>query len=297
MKITATVLLTVLLSLSSSLMIQAAESPRPQKGKSAPPPQVEKLLTRTTARHEIRRFAYGGTVTIVGAPQGSLSIEGWSRNEVDIEAEIILHAATESDLDQLAAVNTFVLDEDLNHLSLLATGTHDRVFMKKVAKDFPKRLLGLPWEINYRIHVPLVTDLDLNAGDGAVKLSGVEGAIRFNGRRTDADLVLIGGTVSITIAVGEVRVSLPSRNWRGAGLEVQLAGGNLNVELPGGFSGDIDADVLRTGTIENGYDGFAPREKPGITSRAIRARAGNGGATLRFAVVEGTIKFKKRSNE
>ena len=110
-------------------------------------PDVQ-LLTRTSRRHETRRFSYGGTVTLIAAPRGSVTVEGWSRNEVELTAEIELKGPTEADLDQLATVNTFVFDEDLNHLSILTTGTHDRVFMKKSAKNFPKKLLNLPWKID-----------------------------------------------------------------------------------------------------------------------------------------------------
>ena len=73
------------------------------------------LLKRTTTRRETRRFAFGGTVTVIGAPRGAVTIEGWQRNEVELVADIELNAPTEADLDQLANVNGFVFDEDLNH--------------------------------------------------------------------------------------------------------------------------------------------------------------------------------------
>ena len=34
----------------------------------------------------------------------------------------------------------------------------------------------MPWKIDYRLRVPVNTDLEVNAGHGEVKLSGVEGA-------------------------------------------------------------------------------------------------------------------------
>jgi hypothetical protein len=62
--------------------------------------------------------------------------------------------------------------------------------------------------------------------------------------------------------------------------------------MPPGFNGDIDADILRTGKIENTLE-LASREKPGITERVVRARAGAGGATFRFTVGDGLISLKK----
>src|ERR1051325_2625651 len=139
-------------------------------------PEVQ-LLTRTSTRHELRRFSYGGTVTLIAAPRGSVTVEGWTRNEVELTADIEIQGPTEADLDQLATVNNFVFDEDLNHLSILTTGTHDRIFMKRSAKNFPKKLLNMPWKIDYRLRVPINTDLEINAGHGAVKLLGIECAL------------------------------------------------------------------------------------------------------------------------
>jgi len=65
------------------------------------------------------------------------------------------------------------------------------------------------------------------------------------------------------------------------------------VDLQPGFSGDIDAEVLRTGKIVNTYEGLASREKPGITERTVRARAGAGGAYFKFTVGDGTVNIRR----
>src|SRR6185295_2115803 len=137
-------------------------------------------FVRTTTRYELHRLAYGSTLTIIGPPDSSITIEGWQRSEVEINAEIQLRADTEADLNLLAAVNTFVVDEDANHLRVMSTGTHDKAFMRTVAKKFPKTLLGLPWKIDFRIRVPFIVDLDINAGRGPISISGVEGNIQFS---------------------------------------------------------------------------------------------------------------------
>jgi hypothetical protein len=204
-----------------------------------------------------------------------------------------LKAETEADLDRLAAVNNFVFDEDTNHLSILTTGTHDRVFMKRLAKNFPKKLLNLPWKIDYKIRVPAVTDVEINAGHGPVNVSGFEGALRLSATESETLLSVGGGLVSATVAAGNVRFVVPVRSWRGAGAEIRIAAGVLNVELPVGFNGDIDADVLRSGKIVDAFGGLQERQKPGITERVVRARAGAGGAFFKFTVGDGTVNFLK----
>jgi len=251
------------------------------------------LLTRTSQRREARRFAYGGTVTIIGAPRGSVSVEGWSRNEVEVVADIELKGETEADLDRLATVNNFAFDEDTNHLSLLTTGTHDRAFMKKAAKNFPKKLFNLPWKIDYKIRVPAVTDVEINAGHGPVNVSGFEGTMRLSATESEALLTLTGGAVSATITAGNVRLVIPVRSWRGGGADIRIAAGVLNVELPAGFNGDIDAEILRSGKIVDNFGGLVSRMKPGITERVVRARAGVGGAFFKFTVGDGTLNIMK----
>lgn len=262
-----------------------------QKDKKAQP--AGPLLTRTTTRHDTRRLGYGGTVTIVAAPAGSLTIEAWQRSEVDVSAEIELRAPSAQDLDLLALINSFAIDEDANHVRIITTGTHDKKLLKKVAKDFPKALIGLPWKIDYHIKVPAMTDLTIDSGNGPIKLSGVEGTIRLNALQSVADLSLTGSDVTVLIQAGTVNVSIPTRAWHGLNLEIKLATGNLNLELMPGFSGDINADVLRTGEVKNTFPGLEPRERGGMTQRSVHARAGSGGATLSFTVGDGTIQIKQ----
>lgn len=283
------------------LFTLAALSPRPlpaiQTNKQTTVAPSIQLLTRSTRRRESSRFSYGGTVTLIGAPRGSVTVEGWNRNEVEVTADIELKAETEAELDQLAKVNTFVFDEDLNHISILTVGTHDRAYLKKSAKNFPKKLLNLPWRIDYRLRVPANTDLEINAGYGPLKVSAVEGALRLSATESEAGLTLTGGTVTTTITAGNVLLAIPSRSWRGAGADIRLATGVLNVELPAGFSGDIDVDILRNGKVVNTYEGLLAREKPGITERTVRARAGAGGAYFKFTVGDGTVNIRRSGDK
>ena len=281
--------LLILLAAVLPLPLRATQTTKPS---TQSPPAVQ-LLTRSTRRSESRRFNYGGTVTLIGAPRGAVTVEGWSRNEVELTAEIELKGETEADLDQLAKVNSFVFDEDMNHISILTIGTHDRAYIKKSAKNLPKKLLNLPWKIDYRLRVPANTDLEINAGYGPVKVSGVEGAMRLTATESETALTLTGGTISVTITAGNVLLAIPVRSWRGGGADIRVATGVLNVELPAGFSGDVDADILFTGKIVNTYEGLAAREKPGITERTVRGRAGAGGAFFKFTVGNGTVNLKR----
>src|SRR4029078_2236858 len=134
---------------------------------------------------------------------------------------------------------------------------------------------------------------EVNAGHGALKLSGVEGALRLSATEGDTSLSLTGGTVTTTVAAGSITLNIPARSWRGSGADIRIASGTINVDLQPGFSGNIDADVLRTGKIINTYAVLTSREKPGLTERTVRARAGSGGAYFKFTVGDGTVNIRR----
>lgn len=276
-------------------VVVAAQSSKQSAATQAQP--AAPLLTRTTTRHELRRFGFGSTLTIVGAPVGSITVEAWSRAEIEVTAEIELHADTEENLARLAVVNNFLLAADGSHFRLTTTGTHDRKFMKK-AKDFPKPLLAMPWKIDYRIRVPSVVDLEVTSGRGALSFEGVEGSLQLNAGESNAAFTLTGGDVVATILGGTVLFRVPALGWRGRGAQVRLVRGTLTVALPANFNADVDATVLRTGEIAGTHDAFAPRDdEPTATSRAWHVRAGSGGAPLKFEVGDGTIRFAQLSEE
>jgi hypothetical protein len=286
----ALVTITRPLSPFAGVALQSGRQPKESKAAppaSAPPP----LLKRTTTRREVRRLGYGGSVTIYGAPEGSITVEGWTKGEVEITAEVEQSANSEEDLARLAALNTFTLDEDLNHLRVLTVGLHDRKYAKRVARDLPKNLPAMPWKIDYHLKVPAAVDLEIYGGRGALSVSGVEGALRINAGGGAASFTLAGGDVEATLASGPVTVRVPSRSWRGQGMSLRLAAGDLTVELPVGFSGDVDAEVLRSGRVENNFAGLAPRERTKPTERSLQGRSGQGGATLSFTVGDGILRI------
>jgi len=274
---------------------QSGRRSNEKKGAGEAPPPL--LLKRTTTRRETHRLGYGGSVTLVGAPEGSVTVEAWPKDEVEITADVEQSAATEDELTRLAAVNTFVVDTDLNHIRVTTVGVHDRKYLKRVARDLPKNLLAMPWKIDYHLRVPASVDLEINAGRGALTVSGVEGALQLNAGGGGADFTLAGGDVNATLAAGPVTVRVSARSWRGRGLDVRVASGDLTVELPAGFSGDINAEVLRAGRVENAYAGLAPREDTKPTERSLQARAGAGGATLSFTVGDGTLRILQEGSK
>ena len=249
-------------------------------------------LKRTTTKSDSFEFGVGGTITIQGAPKGSISVEGWTKNEVEIVAEITVAAATDADLDRLSKVVGFQLDESMGRVGIISLGTHDKRYVKKIDKKFPKELFDNPWRIDYVLKVPRYADLQIDGGVGDLRVSNVEGALKINYLETNAKLELVGGGVLAVFGKGDVDVSIPTRSWRGRFADIQLAAGTMSLNLPSGLNAEFDATILRTGSIENGFEGFKPRvRKQEFTDKSIAAKAGTGGVALKFSVGDGTMKI------
>jgi hypothetical protein len=255
--------------------------------------QTKTLLKRTTYKTEKAEFGAGGTVSVVGAPVGSIEIEGWRKNEVEITAEIEVQAESENDLAQLAAVSGFTLDVTMGRLSVTSVGTHDKDYLKRAAggKKFPKNLLNMPFRVDYKIKVPLFSDLEIDGGRGAFVLSNVEGAMRINFLETNAKIKLSGGAVVGTFGSGDVEIEFLQRSWRGSGVDIQMANGTMNLSLPANLNAEVDAKVLRTGKIENSYALLKPRDRTKFSEKLITAKSGAGGATFSFTIGDGELKI------
>lgn len=254
--------------------------------------QSKPLIKRTTTKTDRLDFGVGGTLAVIGAPNGSIRVEGWSNREIEITAEIEIQAETEEDIARLSKVTTFAMEESLGRTGIISVGTHDKKYMKGVDKKFPKTLLAMPFRIDYVIKVPRYCDLQIDGGKGSLYISGVEGEMRINYLESDAKIDLVGGGIIATFGSGSVDITIPTRSWRGRFADVQVASGTMNLNLPTGLNADFDAMILRTGKIENAFAGFVPRTRKGeFTEKAIAAKAGTGSVPLKFTVGDGTMRI------
>jgi hypothetical protein len=253
----------------------------------------KQLIKRTTYKSDNLEFGAGGTISIIGAPNGSIEIEGWDKSELEISAEIEIEAGTEADLAKLAEVNGFMLDESAMHVRIISVGTHDKEYMKRTVKKFPKNLVGLPFRVDYKIKVPRYCDLNIDGGSGDFSVANVDGAIKVKYLNSNAKLNLIGGAINATFGGGNVDITIPSRGWRGRFADVQMANGSMNVFLPVSLNAHIDASILRTGNIENTFAALKPRSRTKFTEKLISGKAGVGGVPLNFTVGEGTMKISE----
>ena len=98
----------------------------------------------------------------------------------------------------------------------------------------------------------------------------------------------------MTIATGKVNLTVPQRSWRRGGVDIRVAAGEITLELPSGFSADLNGEIIQAGEIKYSYAGLEAREKPGLTPRSMKARAGAGGAFFQLTMGVGNINIKQQ---
>lgn len=257
---------------------------------SAQSQSVKRTLTKTDKLD----FSSGGTLTVTGAPNGSIRIVGSAKNEIEIVATVEIEASSETDFAKLGEITGFVTSESVIRVAVGSIGPHNKFGLKKLPKDFPKGLLTVPFRIDYVINVPRYTDLEIDGGKGDLSVTGVEGSMRINYLDTKGYIEVIGGNTVVTAGSGSLDIAFGVRGWRGRSANVNLGSGTLAVRLPLNMSAEIDANVLKTGAIENSITDLKPRDrKIAFTDRSIAAKAGVGGAPLKFTVGDGTIKLMR----
>lgn len=251
------------------------------------------LITRTVTKTDSFEFGAGGTLSVTGAPNGSIQITANDKNEIEITARIELQARNEADIDRLATVSGFLTEELIGRTDIISSGTYNKLGDKKLWKKFPKDLMNLPMQIDYVIKVPHYCDLEINGGKGDLSISGVEGSMRINFLETNATIDVISGSTNVIVGSGKVNLAFGVNGWRGRSADVNLDKGDLSVKLPSTLSAEIDATILRTGAIENSLPGLKPRNrKVTFTDKSIIAKAGVGGTSLKFTVGDGTLRME-----
>ena len=254
--------------------------------------QAAERLKRTTFKTDKFDFGPGGTLAIIGAPSGSIRVEGWEKGQIEISAEISLEADSEADLNLLSEITGFVLTEELGRAGIASVGINDKKYLKQIKRKLPKNLAGMPYRIDYVVRAPHFSDLQIDGGSGKLHITGIDGTMRVNFLESDARINLVGGSLLATFGSGNVEVTIPTRSWRGRFVDVQLAKGELSAALPPGLNATLDASILQTGSIENSFSELVPRiRKAEFTDKSIAAKAGAGTVPIRFVVTDGILRL------
>ncbi len=129
-----------------------------------------------------------------------------------------------------------------------------------------------------------------------VDASSVNGSVSVDGATSDVVARTVNGGIEARSTTGSVsaRTTNGSINVRAAKLdgsrtEYSTVNGSITVELPTGINADVDMRTV------NGHvsSDFPLTVEGTISARRLRAKLGEGGPTLRFSTVNGSIRLRK----
>ncbi len=247
-------------------------------------------------REQSLRFEYGRALKVTLPPTGSLTVVGWKRSELRIQAQIRVEGASAADVAAVAERIGFQLDARDVQLHVISVGPAAKNLSRKerraVADGLASPLLRLPYRIDYKLSVPEYTDLEITVFDGELALSDIYGGIVFMVQRGQVHLNGVAGTVVGRLATGQARVELNGRSWRGTGLDLRVGVGDILLSVPRGYAADVALAASAPLDIRYPLDrgSETPFDLP--FGAQARGRFGVGGAELRLATGRGTIRVE-----
>ena len=216
-----------------------------------------------------------GPLTVDAGDNGGITVEVWDSNEIRVRAVVRGSARSEDRARELA-----------NGVQVQSGG--GRVSATGPDRDGDRREW---WSVSYRINVPRKNDLDLNANNGGITITGVTGTLRFDTTNGGVRLTDLGGRVNGSTRNGGLTVNLSGNRWDGEGLTVETSNGGVTVAIPDGYNAQLE-----TRTVNGGFRSDIPITIQGELSsrRGISAQLGSGGPTVSVRTTNGGLKINRR---
>jgi hypothetical protein len=215
-----------------------------------------------------------GALTVNAGDNGGITVEAWDRNEIRVRAIVRGSAGTDARARELAA------------------GVQVQASGGRVSASGPDRNDRREWwSVSYRINVPRKNDLDLNANNGGINITGVDGNVRFDTTNGGVRLTDMAGHVSGSTRNGGLTVNLGGDRWDGEGIDVQTSNGGVTLAVPEGYNAQLE-----TRTTNGGFRSDIPITIQGelSTRRGISTQLGSGGPMVRVTTTNGGVKIARR---
>lgn len=218
----------------------------------------------------------GGAITVDGKTNGGISIKGWERNEILVRSKIETRAPTQAEADQLAQQVRI----ETTALNIHAEGPGPR-------DDYQ-------WYVSYEIFVPHRSDLSLQAHNGGISITDVNGRIDLKTTNGGVNLVRVGGNVQGNTTNGRVNVVLAGARWDGEELNIKTTNGGVNLIMPDNYSAHLETGTVN-GNVSFGFPVNVALTERGRMPKEVSVDLGSGGPTVRARTTNGGVRVGRRS--
>lgn len=224
-------------------------------------------------RCDIREQTVASTGRIRADPgrNGSVTVKGWTRNDVLVRSRVDAWARRDSD----AAMLMTEVHVDASNGSVTASG--------------PSNWDDEGWSVSYEIFVPQKTSVDARAVNGGVSVSDVEGTMHLETTNGGINLNRVAGDVSGETRNGGVNVELEGSTWRGRQLDVETKNGGVNVSMPSNYSARLEAETVNGRVISD-----VPMVVRGwLRRQSLDGTIGSGGPLIHVSTVNGGVVLRR----
>ena len=214
----------------------------------------------------------GRSISIDGERNGGIRVTGWDGDAVKVTARIQAQARTDADAQSM-----------LPKIRVVSDGRGVRSEGPSTSYDDEAG-----WSVSYVVYVPRRFDLDLEAHNGSLGVTGVSGKLDLrtvNGSLAVAD---IGGDVRAHTQNGSLNVRLAGTAWDGAGLDAETRNGAVRLSIPERY-----AASLEVGTVNGPIRTDIPVTVSGRISRELNIPLGGGGKPIRVHTTNGPVTISR----
>ncbi len=211
-----------------------------------------------------------GSIRVDPGTNGGVSIEGWSRNEVEVHARIEAKAESESEARRLASDVRVVLDG-------------------AIRAEGPENERDAHWHVSFVVFVPANSDLDVSTHNGPLSVRSVSGRMQLQTHNGPLALRNVGGEVRAQAQNGPLSVVLSGTQWEGSGLDAETRNGPVSLSVPANYNARLE-----TGTVNGPFTSDLPLTVTlrGRLSQPFTATLGRGGPPIRVVTTNGPVHIR-----
>jgi hypothetical protein len=216
-----------------------------------------------------------GRLTVNAAPNGGISVRGWTRAEVLVRARI--EAWGDSDADARAT---------LAQVRVNTAGN-------SVEAEGPKQWGQQRWSVTYEVFAPERTDLNLRTVNGGLSAADLRGNIEMTTSNGGLKLARLAGRVKADTTNGGVSVELTGQTWDGESLEVSTTNGGVSLEVPAAYNARIEAR-----TTNGGMSSDLPAQISGKSwgPKSMSIQSGAGGPMIKVVTTNGGVRVRQKKS-
>jgi len=207
---------------------------------------------------------------------GSVEVEAAAGSTVDVRAERIAHATTETAARDLLA-----------HVQIGDTATSNRVAIE--TQRIPGVLIGVGFEVQYHVKVPPAATVRVRTANGTIRVTGVTGKVSLT--TTNGGVVgrALAGTIEARATNGSVDVEV--LEGTAEFIDLRSINGRVDLAVPNTMNANLSATTAngRAQVTDLPFESFGD---PTRDQRRLRGRINSGGMPIELNATNGSIHVR-----